>query len=54
MKALFEDHLARDAALFNEYHALLVACGKEHCRPKPVCAGCPLEDHPHVIDEVGE
>ncbi len=51
IKALFEDHLERDAALFNEYHALIVACGKAHCRPRPVCAGCPLEDHPHTVDD---
>lgn len=50
MKALFEDNLKRDARLYNEYHALLVAAGKHHCKPKPVCTGCPLEYHPHVID----
>ena len=44
VKALFEESLDRDAALFNEYHALLVAVGKTHCRPRPHClAGCPLE-----------
>jgi endonuclease-3 related protein len=51
MKALFEENLPRDAALYNEYHALIVACGKEYCRPRPACAGCPLEDHPHSTDE---
>jgi endonuclease-3 related protein len=50
MKALFEDNLERDPALYNEYHALLVAVGKDHCKPKPVCKGCPLEYHPHHID----
>ncbi|HDY71394.1 MAG TPA: endonuclease III domain-containing protein, partial [Nitrospirae bacterium] len=30
--------------LFNEYHALFVRLGKELCRPKPRCDGCPL--HP--------
>ncbi len=30
--------------LFNEYHALLVACGKRYCRPKnPGCSECPLK-----------
>lgn len=43
MQALFMDHLAEDAALFNEYHALLVRAGKEFCRKsKPKCDGCPL------------
>ena len=51
MKSLFEDNLERDRALFNEYHALLVAVGKDHCKPRPVCKGCPLEWHPHVIEE---
>lgn len=30
--------------LFNEYHALFVACGKHYCRPKsPGCDQCPLK-----------
>jgi endonuclease-3 related protein len=36
------DGLPRDAALFNEAHALLVKAGKEFCRTKPDCDGCPL------------
>ena len=28
--------------LYNEFHALVVAVGKEHCRPKARCEGCPL------------
>lgn len=47
LQALFEDHLAPDAAVFNEYHALLVRVGKEHCRPAAQCEGCPLEPFPH-------
>lgn len=27
---------------FNELHALLVRLGKEHCRTRPRCDGCPL------------
>jgi len=52
IQALFTENLERDAALFNEYHALIVACGKAYCRPRPRCAGCPLEDHPHAVDDV--
>jgi endonuclease III related protein len=37
-------HLYPDATEFNEYHALLVKVGKEHCGRKPTCSGCPLED----------
>jgi endonuclease-3 related protein len=29
--------------LYSEYHALIVRHAKEHCRAKPVCADCPLE-----------
>jgi len=38
-------HLPREAALFNEFHALLVEVGKKHCAPhSPSCPGCPLEE----------
>ncbi|MBE0536914.1 MAG: endonuclease III domain-containing protein [Phycisphaerae bacterium] len=47
VRALLEDNLPADAVLFNEYHALLVQVGKEHCRPTARCAGCPLEHLPH-------
>ena len=41
-RALFETGLDPDAALFNEYHALIVRHGKERCRRLPICDGCPL------------
>ena len=41
-RAFVEDHLPSDPALFNEFHALLVAVGKTHCRTVPRCATCPL------------
>lgn len=47
---LFHSCLDRDAKLFNEYHALLVRLGKDHCRRKPICAGCPLEDLPRYLE----
>jgi endonuclease III related protein len=28
---------------YNEFHALAVMVGKNHCGPKPKCEGCPLE-----------
>lgn len=28
--------------LYNEYHALLVALGKNYCRTRPLCKECPL------------
>ncbi len=30
------------APLLNEFHALVVAVGKNHCGPQPRCNGCPL------------
>lgn len=42
VQVLFMHALTPDARLFNEYHALLVAVGKDFCRPQPRCAGCPL------------
>jgi len=41
-RAFVESHLPSDPALFNEFHALLVAVGKAHCRVVPRCRGCPL------------
>lgn len=37
-----EAHLPGDPALFNEFHALLVAVAKSHCRARPRCEGCAL------------
>ena len=43
MRALFMDHLPADAALFNEFHALVVRTGYHHCKPTPRCDACPLQ-----------
>ena len=43
-QALFTDALPQDAALFNEYHALIVEHGKRVCRPQSRCAECVLRD----------
>jgi len=42
IKSVFETALPPDEPLYNEYHALLVACGKHYCKPKRKCEGCPL------------
>ena len=50
MQELIMDSLTQDAQIFNEYHALIVKTGKEHCRKQnPICAGCPLEEDPHTV-----
>jgi len=42
VQRFFEARLEKSAALFREFHALIVAVGKEFCRPKPRCGTCPL------------
>jgi endonuclease-3 related protein len=44
IKDEFEGSLERDAALYNEFHALFVRVGNEHCRKTPNCDACPLAD----------
>ena len=41
-QGLFIANLPADAALFNEYHALLVRHAKEVCRARPLCRQCCL------------
>ncbi len=41
---LFHRNLPKDAALFNEYHALLDQHGKTVCVKAPRCSGCCLRD----------
>lgn len=49
MQELLMDSVPHDVQVFNEYHALLVKVGKEHCRRKALCEGCPLEYDPHTV-----
>lgn len=44
MQGLFHRHLPKSLKLYNEYHALIVRVGHEHCRKTPRCRGCPLDD----------
>jgi endonuclease-3 related protein len=43
MKELFQKRLPPDRKLFNEFHALIVAVGKDFCRSKARCDECPLK-----------
>jgi endonuclease-3 related protein len=43
-QAFFMENLPADAAMFNEYHALLVRLGKDFCRRRPLCPQCCLKD----------
>jgi len=42
IRKLFENNLPKRSSIYNEYHALIVRLGKEHCRTAPYCCGCPL------------
>jgi endonuclease-3 related protein len=44
IKDYVESGLPQDAALYNEYHALIVRVGRLHCRKRARCDGCPLAD----------
>jgi endonuclease-3 related protein len=46
LRHLFQEHLPARVELYQEYHALLVRLGKELCRPRPRCPGCPLDGWP--------
>jgi endonuclease-3 related protein len=43
LRAVFEQSLPSDVALFNEYHALIDHHAKQVCRPKPICKVCFLK-----------
>ena len=51
VREFFESNLVSDVAFFNEYHALLVRVGKEHCRPRARCEGCPLGTLAHDLGD---
>jgi endonuclease-3 related protein len=43
IRQLFERSIPSDPPLYNEFHALIVRTGKEHCRTRnPRCGECPL------------
>ncbi len=50
IRALFYEAIEPSAETYNEYHALLVAVGKAHCRKHARCDDCPLADWPHDCD----
>jgi endonuclease III related protein len=41
-QSFFHLYMESDTAVFNEYHALIVSVGRDFCRPRPRCEGCPL------------
>ncbi len=47
-RALFMNNLPHEAALFNEYHALIVTHARTLCRTRPECEICPLNSPSRV------
>lgn len=47
LREIFMKHLPENIALYNEYHALIVALGKDFCRPRPRCEDCPVRKMSH-------
>lgn len=44
IRMLFEDSIPKQVTIYNEYHAMLVKVGKEHCRKhEPLCDTCPVQ-----------
>lgn len=42
MQEFFQDAIPQDVALYNDFHAQLVAIGANYCRKTPKCEECPL------------
>jgi endonuclease-3 related protein len=45
LRSMVEEAFGRQSEsvpIFNEFHALIVAHAKDHCRKRPICHGCPL------------
>ena len=42
IKSHFENAITKDVGIYNNFHALIVINGKNHCKKKPMCDGCPL------------
>ena len=47
LQVFFQQRLPLDAELYNDFHAQIVILGKDHCRARARCEGCPLEALPH-------
>lgn len=44
VKHFCEEALPKDVVVYRHFHALMVQNGKEHCKKKMDCDGCPLEE----------
>ncbi len=53
LRAWFENCLDSDISLFREYHGLIVWTGKDFCRRRARCEGCPLSSLPRDPERGG-
>jgi endonuclease-3 related protein len=44
LKRYFENGMPNDVKIFKSLHAMIVINGKEHCRKRSLCTGCPLAE----------
>lgn len=44
LKDYFTRCLPREVALYNDFHAQVVALGNRYCRSRPDCGSCPLQE----------
>lgn len=51
VQEMFMNSLEEDPAVFNEYHALIVRVGKDHCGKRANCDECPLVKDPHDFSD---
>jgi endonuclease-3 related protein len=47
IKEFLESNLPENVDLLNDFHAQIVAVGKNFCKPTAKCESCPLEHLPH-------
>lgn len=51
MQKIFMDSVERETEVYGEYHALIVAVGKNHCRKRANCDGCPIDFDSHKLSD---
>ncbi len=51
MQNLFMNNIKNNSEIFGEYHALIVEVGKNHCKKRAACEGCPLNFDTHNFSD---
>ncbi len=45
LRGLISDKIGKSLDLYKDFHAQFVELGKEHCRPRPLCENCPINEY---------